>query len=149
MFKIAKLIQGSNKSAVNFGGRCFQSVYKQYKPIPAPAAAALNMDGAAVAATRKINIHQATLKMVTDVTARSLFLIGLKENLWALRMQKTTATLRKAIKEAVKQEKLLKNKNEFKGRIAGLAEMEDEQDQSCPSSSRKTTLSKIQQLQKH
>jgi len=30
-------------------------------------------------------------------------------------MQKTTATLREAIKEAVKQEKLLKNKNEFKG----------------------------------
>jgi hypothetical protein len=73
------------------------------------------VDGAAVAATGKINIHQATLKMVTDVTARSLFLSGLKENLWTLTMQKTTATLREAIKEAVKQEKLLKSKNEFKG----------------------------------
>ncbi len=54
-------------------------------------------------------------KSLNHVTARSLFLSGLKENLWTLTMQKTTATLREAIKEAVKQEKLLKNKNEFKG----------------------------------
>jgi hypothetical protein len=83
-FKIAKLIQGSNESVVNFGGRCLQSVYKQYKLLPPPAAAVLNTEGAAVAAAGKLNIHQATLKMVTDVTARSLFLTGLKENLRTL-----------------------------------------------------------------
>ncbi len=126
-FKIAKLIQGSNESAVNFGGRCLQSVYEQYKLIPPPAAAALNAEGAAVAAGGKLNIHQATLKMVTDITARSLFLTGMKENLRTLTMQKTTATLREAIDEAAKQEKLLKNKTEFKGRIVVLADMEDEE----------------------
>ncbi len=77
-FKIAKLIQGSNKSAVNFGGRCLQSVYEQYKSIPPPSADALNAEEAAVAAAGKLNIHQATLKMVMDITARSLFLTGLK-----------------------------------------------------------------------
>jgi hypothetical protein len=126
-FKIAKLIQGSNESAVNFGGRCLQSVYEQYKSIPPPAAAALNAEGAAVAAGGKLNIYQATLKMVTDITARSLFLTELKENLRTLTMQKTTATLREAIDEAAKQEKLLKNKTEFKGPIAVLADMEDEE----------------------
>jgi hypothetical protein len=35
-FKIAKLIQGSNRSAVNFGGGCLQSVYEQYKSLPLP-----------------------------------------------------------------------------------------------------------------
>ncbi len=104
-FKIPKLIQGSNKSA-----GCLQSVYEQYK-----------------SAARKLSIHQATLKMVTDVTARSLFLAGLKENLRTLTMQKTTATLREAIDEAAKQEKLLKNKTEFKGQIAALADLEDEE----------------------
>jgi hypothetical protein len=49
-FKIAKLIQGSNESAVNFGGRCLQSVYEQYKLIPPPVVEALNAEGAAVAA---------------------------------------------------------------------------------------------------
>ena len=126
-FKIAKLIQGSNESAVNFGGRCLQSVYEQYKSIPAPAADALNADGAAVTVAGKLNIHQATLKMVTDITARSLFLTGLKENLRTLTMQKTIVTLREAIDEAAKQEKLLKNKNELKGRIAALADLEDEE----------------------
>ncbi len=42
-------------------------------------------------------------------------------------MQKTIVTLREAIDEAAKQEKLLKNKNELKGRIAVLADMEDEE----------------------
>jgi hypothetical protein len=126
-FKIAKLIQGSNKSAVNFGGRCLQSVYEQYKSLPQPEATVLNADGAAVAAAGKLNIHQATLKMVMEVTARSLFLTGLKESLRTLTMQKTTATLREAIDEAAKQEKLMKNKNELKGRIAVLANMEDEE----------------------
>jgi hypothetical protein len=42
-------------------------------------------------------------------------------------MQKTTATLRESIDEAVKQEKLLKNKSTFKGRITALANMEDEE----------------------
>ena len=126
-FKIGKLIQGSNESAVNFGGRCLQSVYEQYKSIPVPPPEVLNADGAAVAAPGKLNIHQATLKMVTDITARSLFLTGLKENLRTLTMQKTILTLREAIDEAAKQEKLLKNKNELKGRIAVLADMEDEE----------------------
>jgi hypothetical protein len=35
-FKIAKLIQGPNESAVNFGGRCLQSVCEQYKSLPLP-----------------------------------------------------------------------------------------------------------------
>jgi hypothetical protein len=126
-FKIAKLIQGSNESAVNFGGRYLQSVYEQYKSLPLPEAAVLDTAGAAVTAAGKLSIHQATLKMVTDVTARSLFLTGLKENLRTLTMQKTTATLREAIDEAPKQEKLLKNKTEFKGRIAALADLEDEE----------------------
>jgi hypothetical protein len=65
--------------------------------------------------------------MVTDLTTISLFLSILKENLRTLTMQKTTVNLREAIDEAAKQEKLSKNKNEFKGRIAGLAEMEDEE----------------------
>ncbi len=78
---------------------------------------------------------------MTDITARSLFLTGLKENLRTLTMQKTTATLREAIDEAAKQEKLLKNKTEFKGRIAVLADMEDEEleDQDLE----KDTISKI------
>jgi hypothetical protein len=42
-------------------------------------------------------------------------------------MQKTIVTLREAIHEAAKQEKLLNNKNELKGRIAVLADMEDEE----------------------
>ncbi len=95
--------------------------------IPPTAAAALNAKGAAVAAAGKLNIHQATLKMVTDITARSLFLTRLKENLRTLTMQKTTATLREAIDEAAKQEKLLKNKTEFKGQIAVLADIEDKE----------------------
>jgi hypothetical protein len=126
-FKNAKLIQGSNKSAVNFGGCCFQSVYEQYQSLPPPPAAALNAKGAAVAAAGKLNLHQATLKIVTDVTARSLFLTGLKENLWTLTMQKTTVILRKAIDEATRQEKLLKNKSKFKDRITALAYIEDEE----------------------
>jgi hypothetical protein len=126
-FKIAKLVQGSNESAVNFGGRCLQSVYEQYKAIPAPAADTLNAEGAACTVAGKTNIHQATLKLVTDITARSLFLTGLKENLRTLTMQKTITTLREAIDEAAKQEKLLKNKNELKGRIAVLADMEDDE----------------------
>jgi hypothetical protein len=117
-FKIAKLIQGSNKSAVNSGGGCLQSVYEQYKSIPVPAADALNADGAAVTAAGKL---------VTDITARSLFLTGLKENLRTLTMQKTIVNLREAINAAAKKEKLLKNKNELKGRIAVLADMEDEE----------------------
>jgi hypothetical protein len=36
-------------------------------------------------------------------------------------------TLREAIDEAAKQEKLLKNKNELKGPIAVLVDMEDEE----------------------
>jgi hypothetical protein len=67
-FKIAKLIEGSNESAVNFEGRCLQSVYEQYKLLPPPVAAAFNADGAAVTAAGKLNIHQATLKMVMDIT---------------------------------------------------------------------------------
>ncbi len=56
-------------------------------------------------------------------------------------MQKTTATLREAIDEAAKQEKLLKNRTELKGRIAVLADMEDEEleDQELD----KETVSKI------
>ncbi len=95
--------------------------------LPPPPAAALNAKGAAVAAAGNLIIHQATLKIFTEVTARSLFLTGLKENLRTLTMQKTTATLREAIDEAVKQEKLLKNKSTFKGRITALANMEDEE----------------------
>ena len=140
-FKIAKLIQGSNESAVNFGAWCLHSVYEQYKAIPAPAADTLNAEGAACMVGGKLNIHQATLKLVTDITARSLFLTGLKENLRTLTMQKTILTLREAINEAAKQEKLLKNKNELKGRIAVLANMEDEEleDQELD----KETVSKI------
>jgi hypothetical protein len=146
-FKIAKHTQGSNESAVNFGGCCLQSVYEQYKLLPPPAAAALNADGATIAAAGKLNIHQATLKMVTDITARSLFLTGLKENLRTLAMQKTTATLREAINEAAKQKKLLKNKTEFKGRIAALADLEDEklEDQDLD----KETVGKINHAKAH
>jgi hypothetical protein len=35
--------------------------------------------------------------------------------------------LREAIKEAAKQEKLLKNKGEFKNRITALSKMEEEE----------------------
>jgi hypothetical protein len=146
-FKIAKLIQGSNESAVNFGGCCLQSVYEQYKSIPAPVVEALNADRAAIAAARKLNIHQATLKIVTNITARSLFLTGLKENLRTLTMQKTIVTLRDSIDEAAKQEKLLKNKNKLKGRIAVLANMEDEEleDQELD----EDTVSKINNTRAH
>ncbi len=73
-FKIAKLYQGTNQSAVNFGGRCLQSVYEQFKSLPPPAAGVLNAEGAAVAVAAKTNIHQNTLKMVTEVMARAFFL---------------------------------------------------------------------------
>jgi hypothetical protein len=101
-FKISKLYQGANESAVNFGGRCLQSVYEQFKSLPPPAAAVLNGKEAAVVVAAKANIHQSTLKIVTDIMARSFFLPGLKENLRNMMMQKTTLTLREAIDEATK-----------------------------------------------
>jgi hypothetical protein len=64
--------------------------------------------------------------MVTNVTARSLFLTGLTENMRTLMMHKTTGTLREAINEAAKQGKLLKNKGKFKTQISALCNMEDE-----------------------
>jgi hypothetical protein len=52
--KIVKLYQGANESAVNFGSTCMQSVYEQFKSLPAPATTVLNI--------------------FTDVVARSFFL---------------------------------------------------------------------------
>ncbi len=113
-FKIAKLYQGANESAVNFRRRCLQSVYEQFRSLSPPAVAILNTKRAAVAVAAKTNIHQNTLKMVTDLMARSFFLSGPKEDLMNITMQKTTLTLREAIDEAAKQEKLLKNEGKFK-----------------------------------
>jgi len=41
-----------------------QSVYKQFKSLPAPTAAILNAEGAAIANTPKENIHMNTLKII-------------------------------------------------------------------------------------
>ena len=97
--KIAKLYQEPTN---NFGVRRLKSVYEQFKSLPPPAAAALNGKGAAVVVATKANIHQSTLKVVTDVKARSFFLSGLKENLRNMMMQKTTLTLREAIDKVAK-----------------------------------------------
>jgi hypothetical protein len=66
-FKIAKIYQGAYKLAVNFGGRCLQSVYEQFKSLQSPDAAVLISEGAAITITGKENIYMTTLKMVMDM----------------------------------------------------------------------------------
>ncbi len=95
--------------------------------LPAPAVAVLNTDWATPTAAAKESIQLSMVKIITDPMSRLFFIAGIRDNIWMLLLQKSPLTLREAIAEAAKLEKVQKNKNEFKSRITSLADKEDKE----------------------
>ncbi len=125
--KIDELIQKKDEIVNDFGNRCFDAVFDNMN-MTFPPDEDMEASGIAVTAAGRAQILESLRLQLTTRWARMFFMIGVKDSIKTTLLQKDPQTMREAMKEAAKLERVQRTKkSEHKNRIAMLADLDDEE----------------------